>query len=243
MTIIPFSKEGYATLLNSLASFGYEVRRFSDADSASPHLILRHDVDISLAKAAEMAALERSLGVTSTYFVLLRTEMYNALSRDNLAAIEDIRAAGHDIGLHFDCSIYADNDAALDAAARKECDILERAIEAPISVVSFHRPAGGLIGRADRVGGRLSAYSARFVKDIGYVSDSRGEWRYGQPLDHPAVSARRALQLLTHPIWWMGFQAMPVAKLDQFLAERESFLDEELARQSNVHVPGRRKKG
>jgi hypothetical protein len=50
--------------------------------------------------------------------------------------------------------------------------------------------------------GFVSAYDKRVFSDIGFVSDSRGGWYHGHPLDHPAVKARRALQLLTHPIWW-----------------------------------------
>ncbi len=52
---IPFSSRGYASLLAAFAARGYLIRNFSDADPSKPHLILRHDVDMSVATAAEMA--------------------------------------------------------------------------------------------------------------------------------------------------------------------------------------------
>ena len=46
-------------------------------------------------------------------------------------------------------------------------------------------------------------YEPKFVKDIGYCSDSRGGWHHGHPLSHSSVKEGKALQLLTHPIWWI----------------------------------------
>ena len=53
-------------------------------------VILRHDIDYSLDKAVALAELERELGVSSTYFVLLTSEFYNLLSKDNLSKISKI---------------------------------------------------------------------------------------------------------------------------------------------------------
>jgi hypothetical protein len=228
-----FSPSAYSALIEALRARGYEARGFTEADTTKRHLIVRHDVDFSLSAALLMAESERALGLSSTYFVLLRTEFYNPLSEEGLAALQRIHKLGHTIGLHFDAALYpADR---LEQEAGRECAMLETALEHPICVVSFHRPTASLIGQADRLAGRINAYGGRFVREIGYCSDSRGAWRHGSPLDHPALTQGRALQLLVHPFWWTEPSLPPEERLQRFLAERAMFLDRELARHCMVH--------
>jgi len=235
-----FSKSGYLALLAAFAERGYAIRSFFDAEPSKPHLILRHDVDISVAKAAELAELERSAGAKSIYFVLLRTELYNVMSASDLASLKAIQESGHEIGLHFDASLYDGDEQALENSVGHEAEILERIVGTKVRAISFHRPAKTLIGGRDQIAGRMNAYGERFTKDIGYCSDSQGNWRFGEPLEQPCVREHRALQLLTHPFWWTGGEEEPADRLDRFIAARQQFMDEELARQCAVHKPGRR---
>lgn len=241
MTITPtdardFSPAAYAGLIEAIRARGYETRGYADADPKQRHLIVRHDVDFSLGAALAMADQEAAMGLASTYFVLLRTEFYNALSGDGLAAIRRLAALGHTVGLHFDAALYAADQ--IEAAAGEECSLLEAAIRQPVAVLSFHRPAPQLIGSADRIAGRINAYGGRFMREMGYCSDSRGVWRHGAPLDHKAIAAGQALQLLVHPFWWTEPSLPPEARLRRFLADRAAFLDSELARHCAVHQPG-----
>ena len=69
-----------------------------------------------------------------------------------------------------------------------------------------------------------------FFSAIGYCSDSRGAWHHGHPLAHQAVAQSRALQLLTHPIWWPSTVSPgPLPTLDRFVSERDTLLRTELA--------------
>ncbi len=231
-----FSPAAYAALIASFRKLGYEIRGYADADPAKRHLILRHDVDFSLDAAAQMAKQEASLSVAATYFILLRTEFYNALSGGGLALLRAIAAGRHTIGLHFDAALYSERE--LEEAATRECSLLEIVIERPVPVVSFHRPAPERLNGADRVAGRINAYGSRFIREKGYCSDSRGAWRNGMPLDHPAVQEGRALQLLIHPFWWTEPSLPPEDRLRRFLAERAAFLDRELAKHCLVHKAG-----
>ncbi len=230
-----FSPDGYAAMINALLKKGYEYRFFANADAVTRHLILRHDIDFSLSAARTMADVEAKLGVRSSYFVLLRTEFYNPLSADGLATLAHIASLGHEVGLHFDADLYSGDEASIEAAATHECGLLETALGRPVTVMSFHRPASHLIGTRDRVAGRLNAYSLRFVKEIGYCSDSRGAWYYGEPAQHPAVQAGRALQVLTHPFWWQAPAMAPLDRLKQFLAARADLLDTELKRNCSIY--------
>jgi hypothetical protein len=225
-----FSLTGYAELVDEFRSRGYTPRSFFDAQPGRPDLILRHDVDIELESARELASWEAQLGLRATYFVLLRTELYNALAPRATAEIHAIRDAGHAVGLHFDAGAYpAGTD--LDDACRLECDLLERICERPIELVSFHRPVSDLLGRVAPIGGRRHAYEPIWFRDTGYCSDSRGGWHHGHPLEHSAVAAGRALQLLTHPIWWVhDVSRGPIERLEDFVDRRTRALSDELAR-------------
>ena len=200
--------------------------------------MLRHDIDIAPETALPIGRIEQELGIRAHYFVLVTSELYNAFTPANIAAIRALREMGHGIGLHFDASAYRDHE--LEVAAARECAVLEQLSGCTVTVVSFHRPAASLFGRAAPVAGRVHAYQPRFVREMGYCSDSRGQWRHGPPLEHPAVAAGQALQLLTHPIWWAGSAAFTAsARLDRFLTERCRSLDEVLAANVDIHVSGR----
>jgi hypothetical protein len=235
-----FTSAGYAALLAALRARGYEVRGYDDAEPARRHLVLRHDLDMSLEAALPIAALEAEAGVCATYFVLLRSEMYNVQSAASARALAAIAGEGHAIGLHFDASLYPDDDRALESAADAECAVLEQVLGRPVAMISFHRPAPRLRGRAGRLAGRRHAYEARFFAEMGYCSDSRGAWHFGAPLEHPAVAAGRALQLLTHPIWWQdGAGATVQERLDRFAHGRYQLLRAELGRHCDAYDPTR----
>lgn len=226
----PFSIAGYRGILSALIARGYQVRDYEAADPAAAHLILRHDLDMSIDAALPIAEAEADLGVSATYFVLMRTEMYNPWSAGARGKLSEIAGLGHRIGLHFDAALYEPAEDLLEAACAAECAALEQITGQPVETISLHRPAPAMLGLERRFAGRLHAYQPRFFSDMGYCSDSRGEWGHGHPLDHPAVEAGTALQLLTHPIWW---QRQPgegtVDVLKRFAAGRDDLLHRELA--------------
>lgn len=230
-----FSPEAYAALIGAFRGLDYSFAGFADAEPQARQVIVRHDVDFSLDAAQAMAEAERRLGISATYFILLRSEFYNPLSEAGLATLGRI-ASSHAVGLHFDAGLYPADAGALDAAAARECEILAQILGRPVELVSFHRPAAGLIGEAARIGGRINAYGPRYIREMGYCSDSRGGWHHGHPLDHAAIRDRSALQLLVHPFWWQAPSRPPVERLRAFLAERSAYLDGELARHCAVHV-------
>lgn len=224
-----FSPAGYRSLLKAFLDAGYEAVDYGEAVPERAHLILRHDLDMSLQAAEQIGALEKELGVSAHYFVLLRTEMYNLFSENSLKAIETLIGLGHRIGLHFDASLY-DNDE-MEDAAEWEAGCLQCLTGAEVSMISFHRPAHHLLGDERPLAGRPHAYQPRFFEEITYCSDSRGKWAYGHPLDLPVFAEKRSVQLLTHPIWWTGNSiAGAVPRLDTFVEERDRVLRRELAR-------------
>jgi len=239
-----FTVKGYKVLLRSLAARGYESSHFIGGPSQGRKMILRHDMDMSIDAAVFIAEAEHDLGVSATYFVLLRTEMYNPFSQQGRSALLRITSLGHKIGLHLDASLYGDNAEALDAGAQSECSVLETIISQPVGVISFHRPAPSLHGLDRKIAGRRHAYEPAFFNDIGYCSDSRGGWHHGHPLDHAAVASGKSIQLLTHPIWWVAAPEETVRqKLDRFALGRFDLLRAELAANCDAYPQGFRATG
>jgi ribosomal protein S18 acetylase RimI-like enzyme len=230
----PFTLDGYVETVGGLLSRGYEIRRFADADAKARHLILRHDIDQSIRAARIVAEREAARGWHSTWFVLMRTEMYNPWSREATSDLRAIRDLGHAVGLHLDASFYADDDA-LERGCVSEKAALASIVERQIDAVSLHRPPASQVGGRRLIGGKLNAYSDAFVKEMGYCSDSRGAWHHGHPWAHPAIQEGRALQLLTHPIWWVGSEKESMRdRLLHLAADRTHALRTELAANNSV---------
>ncbi len=238
---ISFTPDGYRALIDSLRTRGYEVRDFFTARPDARHLILRHDIDVSLEAAVALAELEAAEGLRATYFALLRCELYNPFAESGRSALRRLGALGHEVGLHFDAALVDGGVDALDEAAATECAMLEGLIDAPVRIVSFHRPAPALLGLDRPLGGRAHAYEPRFFRAIGYCSDSRGAFHHGEPLANPAVAAGRALQLLTHPIWWMAEGgAGATDRLERFVAGRTAAMRGALAAMIESYEPERK---
>jgi hypothetical protein len=226
-----FTVDGYRALLVALFERGYRAHSFTDVRPERRHLILRHDLDMSLEAALPLAEVERSLEMRAAYFVLVRSEFYNPFTSAARATLDAIRGLGHEVGLHFDANLYPADRSALDKAAAQECALLQAGLGIEVRTISLHRPGKVFLGMEGRLAGRLHTYAPRFFQSMGYCSDSRGAWQRGHPLSHTAVAEGRGLQLLTHPIWWTGRPEETVkARLDRFARQRFDLLREELAR-------------
>ncbi len=218
----PFTLDSYLGIVATLRQRGYDVVDYENVEPARPHLILRHDVDMSLERAVEMAAAEAGAGLRATYFVLVDTGFYNVASRAGRAALAALVGFGQAVGLHLDAAGLEDDATALEAKAAFECGVLENLLGRAVATISFHRPVPALQNLARPVAGRRHAYQPRFFTEMGYCSDSQGRFRFHAPLDHPAVAAGTALQLLIHPIWWVGTgQGNPVGALDALRREQD----------------------
>lgn len=213
-----FSLKGYGELLSALKDAGYIFCQYGEVDchlkAGRPFIILRHDIDISLRPALEIARLEYEQGVQATYFVLFRSPFYNLLSRSNAEIIHQIHQYGHQIAAHLDLVAY-ENDC---ASALTEAEILARFYPyTDPNIVSLHSSYDlqhipiATFPELDAV------YGSAVRGEVAYISDSTGRWRYGHPLDSEAFRARKPIQLLTHPIWWFQEGETPAQKLDLWL--------------------------
>jgi hypothetical protein len=222
--MVEFSLEGYSQLLSAFKGRGYSFCGFEEIDSRlteeRPFVVLRHDIDLSLRPALEIARIEYEQGVQATYFVLLRSPFYNIFSRSNVEIMQQIHQYGHDIATHIDLTVY-DNDI---VKSLMEVEILAKIyLYLNTEIVSLHSSCNlnqipiELSQQLDNV------YGSAVRGDVAYISDSTGRWRYGHPLDSEAFKARKSIQLLTHPIWWTQEGETATQKLDSWLYSNQLY--------------------
>jgi len=216
--MLDFSLEGYRDLLSVFKDTGYSFCGFDEINTrleeGNPFVVLRHDIDMSLRPALEIARIEYEQGIQATYFVLLCSPFYNIFSRSNAEIMLQIHQYGHQIATHLDLAAYDDDC----AKALMETEVLSKCYPfISAEIVSLHSSYDlnqipiGLFRQLNNV------YGPAVRGDVAYISDSTGRWRYGHPLESEAFSAQKPIQLLTHPIWWIQEGETAAQKLERWL--------------------------
>ena len=104
MQHIDFSYSAYEELLKVLKKQSDPIT-FSEAlttNVSSQVTLLRHDIDLCLLKALDMARLENSNAVRSTYFIMTKNPLYSLEEIEFQKVLREIEYLRHEIGLHFD---------------------------------------------------------------------------------------------------------------------------------------------
>lgn len=201
----------YREFLGQFMSRGYEIKPLAAENLRADGVIyLRHDIDFDCSLALQMARTEFQLGVTSTYFFLIASDSYNLLSSSNSKCVAEIIELGHNVSIHFDPLLYSDFEDGL----RKEVNIFRDVYGFDVDLVSLHRPNEFFLKYDSKICGIAHTYQKEFLKDLKYVSDSRGSFRYGPPNETSAFANGKSIHLLIHPIWWMMPSDSPQKSLD-----------------------------
>lgn len=174
-----FGLAHYRELIEAAKAGGYRFALF-DHDPQPGDLLLRHDVDFSLDAALAIGRLDAELGARATFFLMRDSLFYNLASPEGAAAIAELRALGHAVGLH---ASWGDPgpDPRLDP------------------VLAWHNPPPGQI--SEPVPGLVNVMEPRFA--LHYRSESNQRWRHGCPLEELRAGELPWLQLLAHPEIWV----------------------------------------
>ena len=213
-----FTYKSYREMLAMLKYNGYKFVNYHTSDNIEKSVILRHDIDTSIQKAIELARIEASEGVNSTYFVLLGTPFYNIAEKSNREMLLEIRKLGHDIGLHFDEMNYLQG-VDIEATIMHEALIMEQILGFKIKSVSMHRPSRLTLEANYQLNGILvNSYSEKFFKTYKYVSDSRRRWRENieeiiNSNDYPK------LHILTHAFWYNNEEQSLAESLKKYIGD------------------------
>jgi hypothetical protein len=193
---VSWDLESYSTLLD--AAHGYRFVHF-DHEPQEGEIFLRHDVDLSLAAAVELAELEAARDVSATYFLMTRSVFYNLASLDGERALGRLRELGHRVGLH---ALYPHVD--LD----ERFDL----------VLAWHNPGADFM--TEPVEGLVNVMSPPWFDPAHYRSDSNQSWRSGDPSAALAAHEFEWLQLLTHPEIWVFEGATMRETMESMLAAK-----------------------
>ena len=209
-----FTYKGYTNLLETAVKAGYDFIEFNDAKlpTSKKFCVLRHDIDADLNAAYEMATIEAKLGVKATYFIMLRSPIYNLFSRTNHVFVQKIIDLGHEIGIHYDEGFYAKKKE-LNSLIEEEALILENMFEKKISVVSFHQPSLKVISNEIKIDKFINTYDKQDLEGITYISDSNKVWKESTPWDIFSQSRYIKMHLLIHPMWWMKNEDLPTEEI------------------------------
>jgi hypothetical protein len=200
-----FDLSHYRELLEAAEAGGYRWAEF-DHQPRPGDLFLRHDVDLSLEAALELARLEHGLGAHATYFLMTESAFYNLDSHAGRAAHRQLRQWGHRVGLH---------------AVHPRAELDERFDP----VIAWHNPEPEYM--SEPIAGAMNVMEAPYFTPGHYRSDSNAHWREGCPHEQLATGGFEWLQLLTHPEIWVydgatmreTMESMLDAKRAEWLAE------------------------
>ena len=212
-----FTYDGYEALINTLKKNGYSFCNYHDYGVNKKECILRHDIDYSLDKSVEFAQFEKGIGVNSTYFVLFTCDFYNVSSKKSIEKIAKIKEFGHEIGLHFDETVYGTLDKEnLVKAIVEEKNLFEKITGQKIKTVSMHRPSKWILETDLKIPDMVNSYAKEFFNDFKYVSDSRMNWRE-DVMKYAEESAFSKMHILTHPFWYFDKEMTMHDVLNLFL--------------------------
>ncbi len=206
-----FSFEYYRHMLVVGLNKGYQVSSFEKYDSAQPKtMILRHDIDYTLNGVLDLAKIEYQLGCSATYLFRVHADEYNLFSCTAVTILKELLALGHEVGLHFEAMNVG---RALGLKPKDlllhEKQVIEAILGSRIHTCSEHRELSGIIHgtlKYDEIydpyeaGFQFYAMDKKYCKEMKYLSDSNGNWREGDPLNHYGNHPR--MQVLVHPDWW-----------------------------------------
>ena len=221
-----FTYSWYRNIIELAKKQGYSFCDYSNYNKHNQEIILRHDIDMSLREAVEMAEIENDLGVSSTYFVLMFTNFYNIGGNTERHLIRELVRLGHNVGLHFDDTVYcSEKDRRsfdYSKAITQEAKILSDIIGEPVKFMSMHRPDKVTLEMDMDTGGIINAYDKIFFDgDIKYVSDSRRHWR--EDVDGIIAEKRfNKIQMLVHPFWYYKNEVSASDALKMIIGESVS---------------------
>ncbi len=210
----------YRTFLSKFIERGYRTIFFDELNESDGQLILRHDIDFDIQAALKMAKIEHEMGLKSSYFFLVGNASYNPFDKENAKAILEIKSLGHTISLHFDPTIYADFKIGFDL--EKNC--FESFFKTQIDIISLHRPNAYFQELNTAINQCDHTYMKKYFKDILYVADSGGTFRFGHPYETDTFKNKQNIHLLIHPIWWLYEGNNAAEKLKSFYSKKKELL-------------------
>lgn len=199
-----YDKKSYRKILEHAIERGYRFVDYASVEFAhggGKQIVLRHDIDHSPEMALEMAEIDASYNISSTFALILTSPLYNALSPDNLKTIDKIHLLGHNIALHHGVPAGC-SDEQLYKGINIEMKIMKELLPYIQPVFVWHNlPPNSFLDHI-AIPGMINAYATKFTEDMHYISDS--VTRHSPEDFLNTLDKYRLLHLLIHPIIWIA---------------------------------------
>ena len=203
-----FSMEHYGQMLDFAVESEYQIgplHKYEELSAAKKSILLRHDVDVSLELAYEMALFENERGVESTFFIRLHSKYYDPAQPNSKTLIKDIANIA-EVGLHYEVGYYHQNGGDI-------TNLIKKDMEQFVSITGLEN-FGGAAHMTSRVGGltedellssglAYEAYASAISERYKYISDSASRWREGCLCNW--LGDIEKLHVLIHPVWWLNW--------------------------------------
>jgi len=207
-----FSYNEYKNIIKLVKSY-LPIIDFADVTKKTKkYCVIRHDIEFSLYRALNLAKIDHTLGIKSSFFVQLRNNCYNTLSKENLDILREISELGHHIGAHINTSNLASTDEKeLYRFILQDIATLEEYTGIKIDRFSFHRPTKNQLKNPIRIPNIINAYDNLYFHyfegknptklKVLYLADSNHQWKWGNPtVDNFANNEK--LHINFHPFSW-----------------------------------------
>jgi hypothetical protein len=218
-----FTHSHYKQLLLE-AKKEYEFIEFnsSEINKDKKTILCRHDVDLSIHEALNLAQIENEINVKATYFLLPHSEFYNLFEKSITEKVNEVISLGHSVGLHFDPIYYnIKTKEELEYWLNFEKEIIQKIFKVQINVFSFHNPTEEILKFDDlSYAGMINTYANEIKVNVAYCSDSNGYWRFKRMYDVISTDKPKKLQILTHPEWWTAEIMSPKQKIWRCIEKR-----------------------
>jgi len=219
-----FTLKHYEEICKIILHSEYKLCFFNDDIQSSRFIVvLRHDIDQSVEQALRIAKIENDYNIKSTFFLWLRSPFYNMFEKKYSDIIYEIINLGHQIGLHFDESVYKiENEKDLNKFIEKEINLIKTYFNVNIYAVSMHKPSKTLLNSDVRLDKYINTYEKKFFRDLKYISDSRRTWKEGCVCKKLTPKTYPKLHLLIHPFWWVEKEISFNRRILNFVEEKKN---------------------
>ena len=244
-----FTYKSYGQLLTTIGA-RFEIIPASKLNTVGTPAwcLMRHDIDNDPGLALPIAEIEKELGISSTYYLMTASSLYNIHESDTRKNVDALVALGHEIGLHHSTRTYNPSTVGevVDSISR-EVELFKWLFDIEVNSVSFHQPYQSVRNGDQELQsfdfsltdhGLTNCYSGSDTRPSMYISDSLMKFDEGDPIDWFRETEHSQVQLLTHPSWYDVTAGTAEDRWDRVLVSRfDAQLERKIADERSMNAP------
>jgi len=136
-----YTLSNYLQLIERFKVAGYTFSPYSSDGYTRKSVLLRHDIDYTLSYAETFARINAEAEVAGTFFLQLRSRLYNLLDHDVLSAVRRIIDLGQNIGFHVVVDSKFSNIEELRTYIAAEFALFKSIVPESMPVFAWHNPS------------------------------------------------------------------------------------------------------